>query len=399
MERKPIGIVQRLKAFFIVDYINLINLFQYFFFLFSWSVWFFFSRQGETETKVFSLISLGLCTLLHSVLLPRRKLSWAKPLLFINLLLTYWISIEDPAHITFYFYDILIAEAVVFFPLTFAIRFSIYSSLTCLISLAVSSLPVVYVWRNLISFLLVFFFMLLTVDLYKKRLSLAYSETLLAEQKKLLEKTNQSLRQSINALEEMVVLKERNRIAREIHDNVGHSLTAAVIQIEAGIRLASANPGRAVEKLLSAQDQVRCGLEAIRQSVRTLSLGEKSKDLLTALKLLIIEAERHFGVVVESKIENLGRFPEQTGKAVYYALKEGLTNGVKHGKATRFSFSLENREDKLSFQLRDNGGGCDGYHPGFGLSAMKDRVEEAGGAFSFFSDTGNGCLVEITFPK
>jgi len=399
MESTLIRIIRRMKAFFIVDYINLINLFQYFFFLFSWAVWFFFSGKGEIETKIFALILLGICSLLHSYLLPRKKQSWAKPLLFVNLLLTYWISIEDPVHITFYFYDILIAEAVVFFPLAFAIRFSIYSFLTCLISLSVSSLPVVYVWRNLISFLLVFFFMLLTVDLYKKRLSLAYSETLLAEQKKLLEKTNQSLRQSIDALEEMVVLKERNRIAREIHDNVGHSLTAAVIQIEAGIRLTNANPVRAVEKLLSAQDQIRCGLEAIRQSVRTLSLGEKNKDMLTALKLLIIEAEQHFGVIVDTKIDDIRRMPEIAGKAIYYALKEGLTNGVKHGRATRFSFSLENCEETISFRLQDNGGGCDGCHPGFGLTAMKERTEEADGSFSFLSAIGKGCLVEISFPK
>jgi signal transduction histidine kinase len=393
------GLITKIKKFLAVDYINMINLLQFFFFIFSWIVWFSFSADGFIETKIFALVLLGNCAIQHLLLFPKKKFSWVKPLLFINLLLTYWISLEDPTRITFYFYDLFIAQAVIFYPLGFAIRFTAYTSLSCFIGVFANGLPTVYIWRNLISFVLVFLFMLMTVDLYKKRVTLAFSKTLLAEQKSLLEKTNRNLRQSVAALEEMAVLKERNRIAKEIHDNVGHSLTAVIVQVEAAIRLLPVNTKLAQEKMVLAQDQVRKGLEGIRESVRTLSPVEEKKDILAALKKVVADVEKNTGVRVITDYKNITQIPDPIGKAIYNALKEGLTNGIKHGKAKEFLFTLADTGSEIDFKLKDNGVGCDTKNFGFGLSAMKERVEEFGGAFSFVSQIQNGCLIHLVFPS
>ncbi|MCX7923775.1 MAG: sensor histidine kinase [Clostridia bacterium] len=213
-----------------------------------------------------------------------------------------------------------------------------------------------------------------------------------------LETTNRKLHETMEALEEMTVLKERNRIAREIHDTVGHTLTTVLIEIEAGKRLMQKKPDLAEEKLELAQEQVRKGLNDIRKSVRMLKEGSDLMTFIPSIHSLIEETEKHTGVSVKCIFADLPKMSAEQEKLLYRALQEGLTNGIRHGHGTEFEFTLEICDGRLYFILKDNGDGFDHITLGFGLTVMKERVKELDGNFDIFSQKGQGCCLRIDIP-
>lgn len=213
-----------------------------------------------------------------------------------------------------------------------------------------------------------------------------------------LEEINRKYRETMEALEEVTALKERNRIASEIHDTVGHTLTTVLIEIEAGKRLLSKKPDKALEKFDLAQEQVRKGLDNIRNSVRTLKQGNDILSFIPSLYLLVQETERHTGVTVKCLFNPLPPISGEQEKLLFKALQEGLTNGIRHGRSTDFVCSLSCNDGKIVFSLKDNGAGFESITFGYGLSTMRERVEELGGVINMYSYKGEGCCLTIELP-
>ncbi len=200
------------------------------------------------------------------------------------------------------------------------------------------------------------------------------------------------------ALAEKSVLKERNRIAGEIHDIVGHSLTTTIIQLEAGKRLLTKNPSLVLEKLELAQQLIRKGLDEIRRSVKTLRSEEIDYPFGPSLIQLLQETEKHTGVTINYQISPLPELTALQKKALYHALQEGLTNGIRHGKSTSFTFFLCQEDEILLFVLQDNGHGSEQPIFGFGLSTMRERIEEVGGTLSVHARREEGYRIDIVLP-
>jgi signal transduction histidine kinase len=213
-----------------------------------------------------------------------------------------------------------------------------------------------------------------------------------------LENTNQKLKETTMELEDLTVLRERNRIAREIHDTVGHTLTTVLLELEAGKRLIPLDPATAAVKVNLAKTQVRKGLNDLRKSVETLKSGDEMLDLIPAVKLLIHETMLHGDIHIKYTISNLPPLPLLQKKTLFRALQEGLTNGIRHGKSTAFVFNLECNGKLIEFFLQDNGTGAEQIVPGFGLSTMNERVKELGGIFSIHTKPGEGCLIRVSLP-
>ncbi|GGG67249.1 AAA family ATPase [Paenibacillus radicis (ex Gao et al. 2016)] len=212
------------------------------------------------------------------------------------------------------------------------------------------------------------------------------------------EERTRSLRQSMSetsaALAEMSVYAERNRIAQEIHDVVGHGLTSTILQIEAGKRLLHKEDKEgAVLRLQGAQDLIRHSLNEIRGSVHMLREGQDF-NLVQAMDKLI----RDTGVAVETEIVEVPAISLAHKKVFYHALQEGLTNGIRHGGSKAFRFTLQHDHAKLYFLLKDNGIGADHVVMGFGLQTMKERVEQLGGRLQIQSKPSEGCILTIELP-
>ncbi|WP_141505547.1 AAA family ATPase [Paenibacillus luteus] len=207
-----------------------------------------------------------------------------------------------------------------------------------------------------------------------------------------------SMRETSAALAEVSVYEERNRIAQEIHDIVGHTLTSTILQIEAGKRLLQKDMESGLKRLGEAQDLIRHSLNEIRGSVHMLK-EDKYADLPVMLQQLIRDTERNAGVTIHKAIHDLPDLMSTAyKKTIYHALQEGLTNGIRHGGSAEFHFSLQPVGAHLQFRLEDRGKGSDTILMGFGLKAMKERVEQLGGTLSIKSRAGQGCLLRIDLP-
>lgn len=210
-------------------------------------------------------------------------------------------------------------------------------------------------------------------------------------------KKNEQLKEAGKRLEETAVLKERNRIAKQIHDTTGHSITTIIVQTELAKLKIESDPAVAKKSVESAHQQAIAALEELRKSVRVLSGEEEMFDLLSNLRGAIDATQVGTNIVVRSDIAplDLGR---ERNLFLYSSLKEGLNNGIRHGKATAFYFSLKEESDGIHFLLSDNGNGGNGYHKGFGLSSMEKKAKEFGGTIEFSGTDDEGFEIRMTLP-
>ncbi|CAK4839810.1 unnamed protein product [Aphanomyces euteiches] len=219
-----------------------------------------------------------------------------------------------------------------------------------------------------------------------------------------LEQTTQRLQESVRetaaTLSELSVQEERNRISQEIHDQVGHTLTTSIVQLEAARMLLERGDQRGLEKLGLSQKLVRKGLDDIRESVRMMKQQGADFKLESAMILLMNQTMEATGIIIDYSFTPLPQLTSMHKKALYHALQEGLTNGIRHGHSTRFRFQLAYTDNKLSFTLWNNGLSYKPSELGFGLETMQERVIQLGGTLQLktASAEGDGCLLWIELP-
>lgn len=217
---------------------------------------------------------------------------------------------------------------------------------------------------------------------------------------KQLEDANNRLKEASEQIQELTVLEERNRMAREIHDTVGHTLTTVLMGLEAGERLIPIDSAEAVEKIRLAKRQIRNGLNDVRVSVRMLRSNTERMGFIPSLELLGQETERQAGVTVRMDIGPLPYLGAIKEQVLYRAVQEGLTNGIRHGGSTAFLVHLFARKEEVDLLVQDNGTGTDmtTLLPGFGLSSMEERVRLLGGRMVMESSKNEGFLLRIILP-
>lgn len=198
--------------------------------------------------------------------------------------------------------------------------------------------------------------------------------------------------------EEVALLKERNRIAGEIHDTVGHRLTTAIVQLEASIRLIDRDKEKALEKLSIAQSQVREGLKDIRHAVRAMKESEEILSLSHRVTTFINELSKNSDVVIKSNIKDLPNLDNKLENILFRGIQEGFTNGMRHGQSTYFSLDIYCKEDNVFLILKDYGIGCENLIFGFGLNNMKKNVGDLGGILEISSKYKEGTTLIIKIP-
>lgn len=208
----------------------------------------------------------------------------------------------------------------------------------------------------------------------------------------------QSQEEAMKMLAERAVLEERRRISKEMHDVIGHALAIAIVQLETVKRLMMIDDlERAMEVIESSLNVIRRGHQELRRSIHMLAATDIDFDLVQELKQLINETQKSAGVSVDAHIDELPPLDHKLKKVIYHALMEGLTNGIRHAQAKTFSFDLTFDGEKLVFRLRNDGFIQLPVHFGFGLSSMKQAVENVGGSMEVEASP-NDFLLAITFP-
>ncbi|WP_172844478.1 AAA family ATPase [Tumebacillus algifaecis] len=217
----------------------------------------------------------------------------------------------------------------------------------------------------------------------------------LEESKRQLER---SIAETARAWSDVAVLEERTRIAHELHDVIGHTLTTSVVQMESCKRLAAKDLTKALPIMDAIQDNLRNGLHEVRISVRMLKDNISQMEVGQALEKLLLDAQTQIGLEIEYQIDPMPNLDAKLRKTLYHALQEGLTNGVRHGKSTKFQFRLYQEHGTIHFELRDNGIGFQDSVFGFGLTTMRERIEEVGGKQLVSSAPGEGCKLRLVVP-
>lgn len=242
-------------------------------------------------------------------------------------------------------------------------------------------------------FTLVLHFLVVQVGLafYRQFLRLDNALAELDESKKELEK-------AYAVVAEVTALEERQRIAKEIHDTAGHSITTVIMQTEAAKLIVENNPQEAKSKIVAANLQAKHALEELRDSVHLLSGQRENQTLKAALENIIHESTDGTGITVRSEIEEIG-VSSATQRFLCNSLKEGISNGLRHGGATAFWFELKMEADEIKFLLSDNGKGVKAgeWQTGFGLSSMQNRAKSLGGEVTFATE--EGFELNIVLPK
>jgi signal transduction histidine kinase len=202
-------------------------------------------------------------------------------------------------------------------------------------------------------------------------------------------------------IEELATLEERNRIARDIHDSLGHALVALNIQMETAITLWKDNPAKAYEFLVEAKQLGSEALQATRQSVADMRFDPlKGKGLTEAIDLLLQEFHRTTGIQPDCAIALNSCLSNQANTILYRIVQEGLTNICKHAHASAVTIQLQQVNNALHLTLQDNGKGfqVDENPSGFGLQGMQERVSALGGQLEITSKPGAGCLIKASLP-
>jgi signal transduction histidine kinase len=200
---------------------------------------------------------------------------------------------------------------------------------------------------------------------------------------------NKELKKLADIKEKMGETRERNRIAREIHDTIGHSLMSISIGIDAALTLIDNNPSQAKRQLQTVSTVAREGIADIRRSVSALrpdTLG--SHRLSQQISHLVDKTVNATGIVIHYTCEEKLEFENDEENAIFRVVQESLTNAIKHGHATVVDITLEKKDGNLLILVRDNGCGCQHMVPGFGTAHMKERIEMLDGSIEFVSDDG-----------
>jgi signal transduction histidine kinase len=220
-------------------------------------------------------------------------------------------------------------------------------------------------------------------------------ERLVAE----LKDANKKLRQYADQVEELATLKERNRLAREIHDSLGHYLTVVIVQIEAAMAVLEKDRERSVDVLRKAQGLAQKGLADVRRSVAALRASPaESCSLIESMNTLIEEC-RVSGLPTEFELVGTPRNLSPSAElALYRAAQEGLTNVRRHSQARAATVTLNYATESVWLKVHDDGIGSTAVTQGFGLVGMHERVQNLGGEVRIATAMNEGFTLEVGLP-
>jgi signal transduction histidine kinase len=212
-----------------------------------------------------------------------------------------------------------------------------------------------------------------------------------------LEQANTQLAAYATQAEELAMTQERNRLAREIHDNLGHYLTVVNVQIEAAKVVLGSEPESALDALNKAQGLAQKGLTRVRESVAALRESPVSNRPLGEAIASLVEEAQSTGIVTEFRVTGEVRsLDNKRALALYRAAQEGLTNVRRHGRASRVDVLLDYQRDQVSLVVKDNGVGADETSGGFGLLGIRERIGLLGGRVEISTAVGAGfCLTAV----
>lgn len=211
---------------------------------------------------------------------------------------------------------------------------------------------------------------------------------------------NRRLKEHAENLKHLAIVGERNRLAREIHDVLGHSLVLVLNLLESSNLLLGSDPQKARQKVCQALDYARTGLRELKGVLKeeTCKHDKIFEELQGELEQLA-DKYRLAGMKVDLTVKGLRRSLDfSLYHTIFRLCQEGLTNALRHGKAREANIFVRFGPDEAEVFILDNGKGCQVVNKGSGLRGMEDRVGQLKGVLSYGSSEEGGFIVHARIP-
>ncbi len=217
--------------------------------------------------------------------------------------------------------------------------------------------------------------------------------TLVSEQKARLEAERLS-----NEVKNLATELERTRIAQEIHDSLGHTLTTLKIQLEVAIKFAERDQKRSTDALELAKQLASQSLTDVRTAIQ--SIRHPDFDLKEAVNSLAKQLRQTETIEVNLDISVPDAMTSTAAYQLFRIIQECLTNVMKHAEASQVTVLLKNDGKRIELTVSDNGKGIStqGKSQGFGIRGMQERVESMHGTVEIESQPGEGTKLQVIIP-
>ncbi|MFD1677500.1 sensor histidine kinase [Alicyclobacillus fodiniaquatilis] len=193
---------------------------------------------------------------------------------------------------------------------------------------------------------------------------------------------------------------ERTRIARDIHDSIGHGLTSMIVQLQALPHIMKSDASEVPNVLQNVLDVARRNLKDVRTSVHNMAADDAGLGIV-ALRALInqVNTETHLNVLMEVA-QPISQWSQSAADVLYRSLQEALTNIIRHADATRVWVNIRETDEQIIITVRDDGkfDASAPPVPGFGLSGMKARCERIGGTLVMRPVKPHGLELTVRIP-
>lgn len=216
------------------------------------------------------------------------------------------------------------------------------------------------------------------------------------QQRRALVQANAELSEHASTLEQLTLSRERNRLARELHDTLAHSLSALSVQLEATRTLWEHDPEAAKRMLAQADITTRSGFTEARRSLHALRASPLDVGLVGALRELAERTAERAGLALDLTLPDALRLAPTAEQGLYRIVQEALENVVRHAQATRLEMVLEQKSDRLRLDIKDDGVGFDltktTHEKVFGLRGIKERAALLGATLNLNSSPAGTSL-------
>jgi signal transduction histidine kinase len=200
-------------------------------------------------------------------------------------------------------------------------------------------------------------------------------------------------------VEEFTITKERQRMAQELHDSLGHSLMALTMHLEFAEKIFDAKPEKAKEVILKASSISKDSTASLRMAVNTLKQERNIEDLSNDINGLIDSFKVLGNIKIDFSMDKaLETLYPDIKLCIYKTIRESITNGIKHGKATSFNIEIYKYENYVKLDIKNNGIGCDTIEKSNGLNGIEERVVALGGSVDFNSIQNSGFTTKVDIP-
>lgn len=256
------------------------------------------------------------------------------------------------------------------------------------------SIDLMFILYKIMNLLLIW---LISYFLKRNRLQWHENEVLTRD----LHRANRKLESYAVQVADAVVLEERTRLARDIHDSVGHTLTAASIQLAKAETYFSKDSAVSLASIKAARGCVREGLQDVREVIGPLRDDNGGIQLFARIRDLLSRVEPG-PYTVDARLDgNQDRFNRAVLLAIFRFVQEGLTNILKHAAADSITIRVELKPEKAVLLLSDNGCGMDPATAaaGTGLRGLRERIALVRGTFQVDTAPGQGTRLSAVIPR